>query len=48
MSWQVCPICGGSGMIGAYGIMCNICRGQKIISEQTGKPPKNEELNNET
>ena len=40
MSWQVCPLCQGSGMEGAYGIRCSICDGMKIINEANGNPPE--------
>lgn len=43
MSWQVCPICKGTGLVYGYGYSssatCHICNGHRIISEQTGKPP---------
>lgn len=41
MSWQLCPKCEGAWQLtGAWD--CNICKGHGIISEFTGKPPKDE------
>ena len=34
--WQRCPICEGHDL--AY--TCRVCKGKKIISVLTGKPPK--------
>ena len=49
MAWQKCPICDGEGKIGSKSLLkrpkCNICNGKGIISELTGKPPKNEKAN---
>ena len=39
MSWQVCPLCQGSGSQGTYQVRCEVCDGHKIIDEQTGQPP---------
>lgn len=39
MSWQKCPICGGSGSAGTTGLFCDVCKGEKIINELTGLPP---------
>jgi len=40
MSYQICPLCGGSGMTGAYGHPCEVCNGKRIINEINGKPPE--------
>jgi hypothetical protein len=45
--WQTCPVCKGVGKVPYPGIsstagisvLCTVCRGMKIISELTGKPP---------
>jgi RecJ-like exonuclease len=45
--WQKCPLCNGSGVYGAAcSIMpsCPTCRGQRIISEITGLPPRASEV----
>ena len=46
--WQLCPKCGGSGMamnhslaIPFYTDTCDVCKGEKIISKLTGRPPRN-------
>lgn len=44
MSWQVCPLCKGTGICplpGTYSSMppCPTCKGQRIINEITGRPP---------
>lgn len=42
MSFQKCPACDGAGWtrIGfPIGDTCSVCRGQKIINNQTGTPP---------
>jgi hypothetical protein len=42
MSFQRCPVCDGAGYVGIgfpTGEVCSVCRGQKIINEQTGVPP---------
>lgn len=45
--WQNCPLCKGTGFDptpGTYSNIpeCPICKGQRIISEITGLPPKKE------
>jgi hypothetical protein len=45
--WQNCPLCKGTGIDpspGTYSSIpqCPICKGQRIISEVTGLPPKPE------
>lgn len=39
--WQKCPICNGTGHkpTSTGGVICETCNGEKIISEQSGKPP---------
>lgn len=39
--WQKCPICQGTGINNnsSWREPCSVCKGQKIISELTGKPP---------
>jgi len=43
MSWQKCPVCEGKGWCPDEILLtrheCSICKGYKIISELTGKPP---------
>lgn len=44
MSWQLCPLCGGSGIDRSVVLssaipVCGVCQGKKIISELTGLPP---------
>ena len=44
MSWQKCPICNGAGVehpigINAIAVRCSVCKGTKLINEQTGIPP---------
>ena len=42
MSWQKCPICNGTGIEPLTGyIQCKTCKGERIISSVTGKPPVN-------
>ena len=45
--YQKCPICNGSGKTGMMSTTaienCRVCSGEGIISELTGKPPKNGE-----
>lgn len=48
--WQICPICSGTGIESGYldqqcgwikiPVVCSVCKGHKIISQFTGKPPK--------
>lgn len=43
--WQNCPLCKGTGFDPTPGIYsnipeCPICKGQRIISEITGLPPR--------
>lgn len=45
MSWQVCPLCGGSGVTRAYQHRCEVCDGHRIIDEQTGQPPNITRMN---
>lgn len=43
MPWQKCPICNGSGTLGAgfpSGGTCDVCLGHKIIDELSGRPPQ--------
>jgi len=44
MSWQLCPVCKGSGVY-CFGHLCDVCMGKKIISEITGLPPDSEQHN---
>jgi hypothetical protein len=42
--FQVCPVCNGEGSVANkhYSLIintCTVCRGEKIISQITGKPP---------
>ena len=39
--WQKCPICQGTGINNnsSWREPCSVCKGLKIISELTGKPP---------
>lgn len=44
MSWQLCPLCDGSGIDRSVVLssaipVCGVCQGKKIISELTGLPP---------
>jgi len=45
MTYQVCPLCGGTGVEHVTGIsnttgtICTVCNGKKIIDELTGLPP---------
>ena len=43
MSYQKCPNCDGCGYVGMgfpVAEECSVCDGWKIISEQTGFPPR--------
>ena len=46
--FQKCPLCNGTGIhthilnTGNPTIQCDVCKGQKIISQITGKPPAND------
>ncbi len=49
--FQKCPLCNGTGIhthilnTGNPTIKCDVCKGQKIISQLTGKPPVEEPYN---
>ncbi len=36
-NWQLCPKCKGEDYCGGY--CCSLCKGAKVISAYTGKPP---------
>lgn len=40
--WQKCPICNGSGLEPSFQVPhgCGVCKGERILSELTGLPPK--------
>lgn len=45
MTWQKCPICNGSGFSVNIALstslpLCEVCKGRKIISTETGRPPE--------
>ena len=40
MSWQKCPVCGGTGK-NVNQEKCVTCQGFGIIDELTGRPPQN-------
>jgi hypothetical protein len=43
--YQRCPICQGDGNIYppvGYAVICPTCKGKRIISDVTGKPPHEE------
>jgi hypothetical protein len=44
MSWQVCPLCGGTGQTqaGQVVVTCAVCVGKRIIGSD-GQPPKEQQ-----
>ena len=44
-SWEKCPVCDGAGLLSPTNITCAVCKGQKIISSLTGKPPNEGVIN---